>query len=77
MEKVNPISDSDSRTNVAYSVVVKFKGDTAAVPANESVTVIFGMDEEAIQNAISMTEGGLPRNPESGNMEIGNGGRAK
>lgn len=77
VEKVNPISDSDSRTNVAYSVVVKFKGDTAAVPANESVTVIFGMDEEAIQNAISMTEGGLPRNPESGNMEIGNGGRAK
>lgn len=54
--EVNPVSDSDSRTNVTYSVVVRFTGDTSAVPANESVTVVFGMEEAAIQNAVSMTE---------------------
>lgn len=54
--EVNPVSNSDSRTNVTYSVAVRFTGDTAAIPANESVTVVFGMDEEAIQNAISMAE---------------------
>lgn len=54
--EVNPVSNSDSRTNVTYSVVVRFTGDTSAVPANESVTVVFGMEETAIQNAVSMTK---------------------
>lgn len=56
VEKVNPVSDSDSRTNVTYSVVVRFTGDTMEIPANESVTVVFGMNGEEIQNAISMAE---------------------
>lgn len=60
--KVNPISNSDSRTNVTYSVVVKFTGDTAGVSVNESVTVVFGMDEEAIEKAVSMSEGGSEKN---------------
>lgn len=44
VENINPISDSDSRTNVTYSVIIRFVGDTSAVPANESVTVVFGMN---------------------------------
>lgn len=56
VENLNPVSDSDSRTNVTYSVIISFVGNTSAVPANESVTVVFGMDEDAIQEAVSMTE---------------------
>lgn len=56
--KIDPVSDSDSRTNVTYSVVVKFIGDTEAVPANESAIAIFGMEEEAIREAISGTAKG-------------------
>lgn len=51
--KIDPVSDSDSRTNVTYSVVVKFIGDMEAVPANESAIAVFGMEEKAIQKAIS------------------------
>lgn len=47
--QINPVSGSDSRTNVTYGVVVQFTGDTTAVPANASVTVVFGMDEKANQ----------------------------
>lgn len=51
--KINPISESDNRTNVAYSVVVRLTGDTAAVSTNESVMAVFGMEEKAIREAIS------------------------
>lgn len=47
--EVNPVSNSGSRTNVTYSVTVTLSGDTSAIPANTSVTVIFGMDESAVQ----------------------------
>ena len=50
--KIDPVSDSDSRTNVTYSVVVKFAGDTEAVSANESVMAVFGMEEDAIREAV-------------------------
>ena len=50
--KIDPVSDSDSRTNVTYSVVVKFAGDTEAVSANESVMAVFGMEEDAIRKAV-------------------------
>lgn len=56
--KIDPVSDSDSRTNVTYSVVVKFIGDMEAVPANESAIAVFGMEEEAIREAISGTAEG-------------------
>ncbi len=48
--ELNPISGADSRTNVTYSVTVAFVGDSVEVPANKSVTVIFGMDAAALQN---------------------------
>lgn len=55
--EINPISASDSRTNVTYSVVVRVLGDTAALSANESVVVVFGMDAEMIQRTLSGGEG--------------------
>lgn len=43
--EVDPISGSGSRTSVTYHVTAAFTGDTGELPANESVTVIFGMEE--------------------------------
>ncbi len=40
---VNPVSTSASRANVTYQVTVLLNGDTGELPANESVTVIFGI----------------------------------
>ncbi|MBR5248242.1 MAG: HlyD family efflux transporter periplasmic adaptor subunit, partial [Lachnospiraceae bacterium] len=40
---VNPISLSSSRANVTYQVTVLLEGNTGKLPANETVTVIFGM----------------------------------
>ena len=40
---VNPVSTSSSRANVTYQVTVILEGNTGTLPANETVTVIFGM----------------------------------
>ncbi len=52
--KIDPVSEAEGRTNVTYSVVVKLKGETTAISANESVVAVFGMAEEEIREAISM-----------------------
>ncbi|RKJ19362.1 HlyD family efflux transporter periplasmic adaptor subunit [bacterium D16-50] len=70
--KVDPISDSDSRTNVAYSVVIELIGDTAAVPANESVTVVFGMETPSWGGGMPQ-EGDIPEGgkfPQNGNGQM-------
>ena len=63
MIEINPVSNSDSRTNVTYTVTVKFRGETegnsSGIGANESVTVVFGMDTETIQSMISMSQGNV------------------
>lgn len=62
--QIDPISASDSRNNVSYSVTVKFADGTEGVSANESVVVVFGMDEEAIREAISAAgQSGQGRSP--------------
>lgn len=43
--KINPVSNSSSRSNVTYEVTVAFTGDTGDLPANESVLVLFGEAE--------------------------------
>lgn len=53
--KIDPVSGSDSRTDVTYSVVVKFTDGPGEVSANESVVAIFGMEE-------------IPENDERGSM---------
>lgn len=40
---INPVSASDSRTSVVYSVTVSLSGNTGELAANQNVTVIFGL----------------------------------
>lgn len=48
--QINPVASSGSRTSVTYSVVVTVEGEAGSLPANETVSVIFGIggaaDEE-------------------------------
>ena len=48
---IDPISSSDSRTSVTYSVTVQInvEDEEDSLSANESVTVVFGMTEEEIE----------------------------
>ncbi len=41
--QINPISQSESRANVTYNVTVKLTGKSGILPANETVTVMFGI----------------------------------
>lgn len=45
---INPVSSSDSRTSVTYSVTVQIniEDEKDSLSANESVTVVFGMTDE-------------------------------
>lgn len=48
--QINPVAASGSRTSVTYSVIVTVEGEAGSLPANETVSVIFGIggaaDEE-------------------------------
>lgn len=48
---IDPVSSSDSRTSVTYSVTVQInvEDEEDSLSANESVTVVFGMTEEEIE----------------------------
>lgn len=48
---IDPVSSSDSRTSVIYSVTVQInvENEEDSLSANESVTVVFGMTEEEIE----------------------------
>lgn len=50
IETINPISSSDSRTSVTYTVTVAIDGDISELSSNLTATVIFG----------EMPEGGMP-----------------
>jgi len=73
VSEVNPVSNSESRTNVTYAVTVQFSGNTSGIGANESVTVVFGMDSETIQSMISMSQGTMSEGerPQGGEMPEG------
>ena len=55
---IYPVTSSDSRTNVTYSVKVVLEGDTSELTANQSVTVIFGASAEDIEAMQSTGKGG-------------------
>lgn len=42
--QINPVTASNSRTSVTYNVTVTLSGDTGQLSANQSVTVIFGVE---------------------------------
>lgn len=44
---INPISTSQSRASVTYQVTVLLNSDVATLPANETVTVLFGVGGNA------------------------------
>ena len=48
---IDPVSSSDSRTSVTYSVTVQInvEDEEDSLSANESVTVVFGMTDEDIE----------------------------
>lgn len=54
---INPVSDSNSRTSVTYSVEVTLEGDVSVLSANKSATVIFGISlDEWNEQSESMQE---------------------
>ena len=67
---IDPVTQSDSRTNVTYSVTVTLSGDTAALAANQSVTVLFGVTEEEIQ---SLQQNGGGQRPDGAPQGDGQG----
>ena len=56
---VDPVSSSDSRTSVTYSVTVQItvEDEKNSLSANESVTVVFGMTEEEIKQLQQSMQG--------------------
>ena len=50
---INPVTTSESRTDVTYNVTVEVTGDTKGLISNETVTVIFGIDEETLESMIN------------------------
>lgn len=50
IESIDPVSSSDSRTSVTYTVEAALDGDVSDLSANLTATVIFGMDEDNVQN---------------------------
>ena len=50
---INPVTSSESRTDVTYNVTVEVTGDTKGLISNETVTVIFGIDEATLESMIN------------------------
>ena len=49
IESIDPVSSSDSRTSVTYTVEVALDGDVSDLSADLTATVIFGMDADNVQ----------------------------
>ena len=69
---IDPVSSSDSRTSVTYSVTVQInvEDEEDSLSANESVTVVFGMtdeDIEQLQHRQSQSMQGRPDDVSGGN----------
>lgn len=64
--EIDPVSSSTSRTSVTYRVTVEFTEDASVLGANESVTVIFGGDVDALKAMQNPAEGA--QMPEGGQM---------
>ncbi len=71
---INPVTSSTSRTNITYNVTVEVTGDREGLTSNETVTVVFGIDEETWQSLTSQTgteQSGQPQAPAQGEMPEG------
>ncbi len=52
---IDPVTSSTSRTNITYNVTVEVTGDTEGLTSNETVTVVFGMDEETMESLMNQS----------------------
>lgn len=75
VETINPVSSSDSRTSVTYTVTVAIDGDVSALSSNLTATVIFGEKlEGGMPDTGEKPEGGMPdmgEKPEGGMPDRG------
>jgi hypothetical protein len=55
IKSISPVTSSESRTNVTYSVTVTLSGDTSALTANQTVTVIFGITADEVESMLNQT----------------------
>ena len=71
---INPVTSSSSRTNITYSVTVEVTGDNEGLTSNETVTVVFGMDEETMRSLMSQSSSETAGTPSDGEMpDFGDG----
>lgn len=68
---INPVSQSDSRSSIYYSVIVTLNGDVSEVTSNLTATVMFGNEniEGEQRKGEESRQGNEPQNMESGSME--------
>jgi len=52
---INPVTNSESRTDVTYNVTVTLTGDTKGLISNETVTVVFGIDFETMGSLLNQS----------------------
>lgn len=55
---INPVSDSNSRTNVTYSVEVTLNTDVSTLSANKTATVVFGYSLAEFEKVMNGVEEG-------------------
>lgn len=55
VSKINPVSQSNSKSSIYYSVTIELDGDVSKLTQNLSATVYFGM-QEAEEEAVNETE---------------------
>ena len=67
VSEINPVSSSTSRASVSYNVVLTLNSDASELSANESVTVVIGMDASQMENMGGQRHGGEGM-PEDGQM---------
>ncbi|MDE7207773.1 MAG: HlyD family efflux transporter periplasmic adaptor subunit [Lachnospiraceae bacterium] len=58
IETINPVSSSDSRTSVAYTVTVRLDGDVSGLEQNLTASVIFGNQTKPLDNETLGEKGG-------------------
>ena len=54
---INPVSESDSRSSVYYSVVVTLEGDVSDVTSNLTATVMFVTEDNSQELDLNSVEG--------------------
>lgn len=83
VSKINPVSASESRASVSYTVVLDLEGDISQLSANITANVYFGItgeeyDELSSQQSSRPQMGGMPQDgngelPQEGMPQDGNG----